>query len=281
MPVYPGGSIVAPVSTVLEPAERFEVDRLGEGLCRAVHRENVADVLRDLRVRRVSAVLVSVSRCLATELPRIRRVVREFPSVPTVVLVGRYAGATPEALLAIGNCGVHRVVDVRTPAGWTKLRDTLATNAVREAEDESLRGLMEDFRDAREDMQRFIRALFVGYTGLRTVKTLACSLGVLPSTMVSRFYRAGLPAPKRYLVYAGLVRAARLLENPGLSIADVAVHLDHSSPQSFARHVRTYLGLSAGEFRRTHTGRAMMQRFRDDLVLPYRDRIRALSPVGR
>lgn len=271
---------IAPISTVVEPTERFEVDRVGAGLCRAVHRERVADVLRDLRVRRVSAVLLSASRCLADELSKTTRVVREFPGVPTLVLVGRHGGATPEELLAIGNCGVQHVVDVRTPAGWSKLRDVLAAGAVRDAEGHAIRQLADDLRDAHEDTRQFMAALFAGYAGPRTVKALAASLGVLASTMVSRFYRSGLPAPKLYLVYAGLVRAARLLENPGLSIADVANHLDHSSPQSFARHIRTYLGLSAREFRRVHTGATMMQKFREDLVLPHRQRLDALSPVA-
>jgi AraC-like DNA-binding protein len=281
MSSLPAGSIIAPIATVLEPAERFEVDRVGAGLCRTVHRESIADVLRDLRIRRMSAVLLSASRCLASELPRMLRVVREFPGVPTVVLVGRHGGASPEELLAIGNCGVQHIVDVRTPAGWTKLREALATGAVRNTEDRGMRELLLDLEHAHDDTRRFVRALFAGHPGPRTVKVLASSLGVLASTMVSRFYRSGLPAPKRYLAYAGLVRAARLLENPGFSIADVAVHLDHSSPQSFARHIRTYVGLTAGEFRRQHTGETMMRKFREDLVLPYRDRLDALSPVTR
>jgi AraC-like DNA-binding protein len=102
---------------------------------------------------------------------------------------------------------------------------------------------------------------------------------VLPNTLVSRFFRAGLPAPKRYLVFAGLVRAARLLENPGLSIADVATHLDHSSPQSFGRHVRTYLAISATEFRERFDGVRMMERMRRDLIHPYRRELQSLSPL--
>lgn len=280
MASVPPDANIAPISTVVEPPERFEVDRAGAGLCRAVHRDRVADVLCDLRVRRISAVVLSASRCLASERAQTTRVVREFPGVPTLVLVGRHGGATPADLLAIGNCGVQHIVDIRTPVGWTKLRDVLAAGATQDADHRAMRQLAADLRDTHADTRRFIEALFAGYVGPRTVKTLASSLGVLASTMVSRFYRCGLPAPKVYLVYAGLIRAARLLENPGLSIADVANHLDHSSPQSFARHVRTYLGLTAGEFRRAHTGETMMRKFREDLVLPHLGRLGSLSPVA-
>jgi AraC-like DNA-binding protein len=109
---------------------------------------------------------------------------------------------------------------------------------------------------------------------------LSIQLGVLPSTLMSRFFRSGLPAPKRYLAEARLIRAARLFENPGFSIANVSHHLDYSSPQSFGRHVRTLLNLTAGEFRRRYDGEAMLGHFRETLVLPHLTVLRKLRPLG-
>jgi AraC-like DNA-binding protein len=97
---------------------------------------------------------------------------------------------------------------------------------------------------------------------------------------MSRFFRAGLPAPKRYLAEARLIRAARLFENPGFSIANVANHLDYSSPQSFGRHVRTLLNVTAGEFRRRYDGESMLRHFRETLVLPHLAMLRKLRPLG-
>jgi hypothetical protein len=96
---------------------------------------------------------------------------------------------------------------------------------------------------------------------------------------MSRFFRAGAPTPKRYLAMARLVRAARLFENAGFSIANVANHLDYSSPQSFGRHVRTLLQITAGEFRERYDGARMFDRFRTDLVLPYAEVLRTLRPL--
>ena len=106
------------------------------------------------------------------------------------------------------------------------------------------------------------------------------SLNVLPSTLMSRFFRARLPAPKTYLSFARLIRAARLFENPGLSVADVSNHLEYSSPQSFGRHVRTILGITAGEFRRSHDGERMLRRFRDELIVPELEKLRELHPLA-
>ena len=59
-----------------------------------------------------------------------------------------------------------------------------------------------------------------------------------------------------------MVRAARLLENAGLSIANVANQLEYSSPQSFGRHVKGMLGMTGQRFRETCDGEGMLHRFR-------------------
>ena len=75
-----------------------------------------------------------------------------------------------------------------------------------------------------------------------TVTALSAQLSVRPSTLMSRFARAGLPSPKNYLAAIRLLHAAYLFETAGLSVADVAYRLEYSSPQSFGRHLRAMLG---------------------------------------
>jgi AraC-like DNA-binding protein len=207
------------------------------------------------------------------------RVVREFPRVPAMVLLSRNGEPSPADILALGNCGVRRIVDVRTPAGWMRLREALSATAPDQQDLQATKVLAADLEGMPADFVRFVEALFASYAGPRTVRSLSNALGVLPSTLMSRFYRAQLPAPKRYLVLAGLVRAARLFENPGLSVADVANHLDHSSPQSFGRHIYVYLGIAAGEFRQRYDGTKMMDRFRAELITPYRGQLASMSPL--
>ena len=267
------------VATLLTPAERARVDAAGEGLYRTVHRDSVDDLLRDLRDRRASAVLVSVARCGARDAARVAMVVREFPRVPTVALLSQLEQATPHHVLSLGRCGIERLVDVRQPAGWRELREVLA----REQEDAFTRLALEtlgrDLAGAPADCHRFFGLLFRGTTGLATVRALARKLAVVPSTLMSRFFRAGLPAPKRYLAMARLVRAARLFESPGLSVAAVANTLEYSSPQSFGRHVRTLLRLTAVQFRDQYDGPAMLHRFREELVLPFLPSLRQFNPL--
>jgi AraC-like DNA-binding protein len=273
-------SRIAPVSTMIEPVERQRVDAAGAGLYRTIHRDSISQVLRDLKERRISAIIVSVGRCVREEPAQMAAVVRAFPRVPTVALLSSAGDTTAEAVLAIGNCGIRTLIDVREPDGWGRLRALLGREATKDVDRIALAALREDLRGVPDDCWKFFEALFSPEYRVSTVRQLARRLNVLPSTLMSRFFRARIPAPKRYLAFARLVRAARLFENPGLSISDVANHLDYSSPQSFGRHVRTLLDITAGEFRCTYDGERMLERFRRDLVQPNLGLLRDLRPLA-
>ncbi len=270
---------LAAVATMLEPAERARVDAAGVGIYRALHRDSLDDVFRDLRERPIGAVLVSVCRCADRDTAKLARLVREFPRIQAVALLTQLEQETPKAVLALGRSGVRAIVDVRQPTGWRELRAVLAEGRGDDIQRLALARIAEDVPNAPADCQQFFELVFRPRT-VATVRSLSTSLGILPSTLMSRFFRAHLPAPKRYLATARLVRAARLLENPGLSIASVANHLDYSSPQSFGRHIRTMLKFSAVEFRERYDGEGMLRRFREDLVMPFAPVLRGFSPTA-
>jgi len=271
---------LAPVATILDSSERTHVDAIGAGLYRTIHRDSVCEILRDLKERRISAVLVSVSRCVKEDPVHLAAVVRQFPRVPTMALLSSANDASAEAVLALGNSGVRMLVDVRRPAGWQRLRDVLGLEAARDVDRAVIATLRADLTGAPHDCWLFFEALFHCDRHVSTVRQLARMLNVLPSTLISRFFRARLPAPKRYLAFSRLVRAARLFENPGLSVADVSNHLDYSSPQSFGRHVRTYLRMSAGDFRRGYDANRMFLLFRHELILPQLAKLVHLHPLA-
>lgn len=267
------------VATMLDPGERARVDAAGAGLYRTIHRESLDDILRDLRERPIGAVLISVARCAERDAARLATMVREFPRVPAVALLSQLEQQTPRAVLALGRSGVRTLVDVRQPTGWRELRTVLIEGRADDIQRLALAALATDLPDAQDECRRFFEILFRPGS-VATVRELARALGILPSTLMSRFFRARLPAPKRFLAMARLVRAARLLENAGLSVANVANHLDYSSPQSFGRHVRTMLGMTAVEFRQRYDGEGMLRRFREDLVIPYTPVLRRFAPLS-
>lgn len=274
--LYPA---LAAVSTVLTPTERIRVDAAGEGSYLALHRDTVDDVVEDLKANRAAAVIVSVSRCDTSARAGVAMMVREFPRVPTVALLSHVEPGTPKTMLLLGQSGIRQLVDVREASGWRELRTLLIGTQVDSMQRHALGQLAVDLHGASHDCWRFFEALFTAPPHIATVRSLSQFLLVLPSTLMSRFFRAKLPAPKRYLAVARLVRAARLFENPGFSVANVANHLDYSSPQSFGRHVRSVLGMTAVQFRRRYDGAAMLLHFRESLVLPYAEELRRLKPL--
>jgi len=270
----------APVTTILMPAERVRVDAAGEGHYTTLHRDSVDDVIRDLKEKRAAAVLVSVARCGLRDATQVATLVREFPRVPTVALLSDLEANAPGAVLTLGRSGVQTLVDVRQPSGWRRLRDVLLADQSSDISRLALAQLSLDLTGAHPDCRQFFEMLFRLPSGVGTVRSLARYLGVIPSTLMSRFFRAKLPAPKRYLAMTRLIQAAQLFENSGLSVANVANRLDYSSPQSFGRHVRGLIHLTAVEFRQKYDGEGMLQRFREDLILPYLPCLRTFAPLS-
>lgn len=257
------------VVTMLSPHERMRVDAAGEGCYRTLHRDSFDEVLADLRHCRAQAVLVSVTRCDARAVSSMARLVREFPAVPAVALLSESHPNATQAVLSLGHFGVQSLVDVRDAHGWRALRQLFSTQASASIERLALARIALELAEAPEDCRRFVDGCFLAPPRVGTVRQLSRRLGVGASTLMSRFYRAALPAPKRYLAYARLVRAASLFENPGLSVSLVANALEFSSPQSFGRHIHTMLGIPALTFRREFDGATMLDRFVLDLITPY------------
>jgi AraC-like DNA-binding protein len=272
------GSSRTPVSTILTPVERSHVDAAAQGLCEPLHRESLDEVLSDLREQKADLVLISVARYGSQNSGRVAAMVREFPRVPAVALLTETQNSTPHATLALGQMGIRTLVDARIPAGWQMLRNLLATKGSNDLQRSALAQIGQDLPGVSKDCWRFFELLFDTSPRISTVRQLARHLNILPSTLMSRFFRAKLPAPKRYLSLARLIRAARLFENPGLSVARVANHLDYSSPQSFGRHVRTVMRMSPVKFRATYDGQGMLQLFRRELILPYIDVLSNFRP---
>jgi AraC-like DNA-binding protein len=267
------------VATVLDPVERGRVEAAGQGCFTTLHGDSIDEVAQRVRRLRVDALFLSVHGCGESDLPRVARFVREFPSVPAVALISRPDGGTAERVLRLGATGVRAVVDVTEPGGWQRLRDLLRepTSPVVSA---VMAALDPDLADVPPDCRLFFEILVRRAPELLTAGALAAALRVVPSSLMSRFLRCGLPSPRTYLVHARLLHAAFLFGNHGLSIVDVAHRLEYSSPQSFGRHLRALLGITAGEFRRRYPFAIAVARFRSTLLTPYRDRLLAFHPLG-
>jgi AraC-like DNA-binding protein len=267
------------VATVLLPVERPRVDAAGSGCFAVVHRDSIPDAVRIVRERPVDAVLVSVHRCGPEQVEVLGHLVREFPGIPMVALVSQHDPTSTEMLLRLGASGVRQVVDVTSPTGWSRLRQVVGQPATRAVA--RIQGpIHEALADAPADARLFVEAIIRLAPDTPTVTSLAQRLYVRPSTLMSRFARAGLPSPKNYLAAIRLLHASYLFETVGLSVADVSYRLEYSSPQSFGRHLRAMLGLTALEFRRRFPFPLALKRFVDVMLTPYLPIWRTFHPVA-
>jgi AraC-like DNA-binding protein len=256
------------IAAVLLPAERARVDAAGNGCFSVVHRDSIPDALRVVRERPVDAVLVSVHRCPPEQVEALGHLVRDFPGIPTVALLSRHDPGATEMLLRLGATGVRQVVDVTSPTGWNRLRQLVGQPATRAVA--RIQGpILDTLQEAPPDARLFVEALVRLAPETPTVRRLAERLYVRPSTLMSRFVRSGLPSPKNYLAAVRLLHAALLFETTGLSVADVAYRLEYSSPQSFGRHLRAMLGITASEFRSRFPFSVALAHFVERMVRPY------------
>jgi AraC-like DNA-binding protein len=261
------------------PRERSRVDAAGDGCFRVLHRESVPEAIKIVRERGVDAFLVSVHRCRERDLRAVGYLVRDFPGIPTVALVSQHEESASRTLLHLGATGVQQVVDVTTPSGWQRLRQIVGPPASRTVA--RIQGPVIDAIGATTpDNRLFFEALIRLAPEVVSVRRLARELDLRPSTLMSRFGRAGLPSPKSYLAGIRLLHAALLFESAGLSVADVAYRLEYSSPQSFGRHLRSMLGITATEFRRRFPFGAALDRFVTLMIQPYENIWPGFRPMG-
>lgn len=270
---------MATVAAVLLPRERARVEAAMGGAVSVVHRDSIPEAIRVVRERPLRAVLVSVHRCTRESLSDVDRLVRGFPGVPTVALVSEHDNGATETLLHFGARGIREVVDVTDPGGWQRLR-ALVSGPAPLAGARIQAPILELLADAPPDTRLFFEVLIRIAPTITTVRKLCTALQVRPSTLMSRFGRAGLPSPKSYLAAMRLLHASLMLEEAGLSVADVAYRLDYSSPQSFGRHLRALMGVSGTEFRRRFPFTVALGRYVDLMILPYRTVLCAFHPLS-
>lgn len=286
------------VATWLTPRERRAVDVTANDTLHFLHRDTLAAIGFDLNRDAANAVLISTALIGADTLVELTKLVQGFPGY---LIVGLIADADErqaiDGVLLLGQAGVCVTVDIRQAHGWCQLRDILDPQRVPDAFMRmAFAAVLADLSEPNHQnagilshaplspttrktsgLPCFFRAIFS--SRIPSVKRLAGQLGMSSSTLTSRFYRAGLPSPRQYLIHARLIWAAHLAESPGRTIGDIADQIGVSSPQGFARSVRMLLRMTAREFRQQFDGLYMLNRFRETLIVPYRERLHGFNPL--
>jgi AraC-like DNA-binding protein len=275
------------VCTLLTARERTQVEAATDGRLVVVHRSTVSGIYDDIASGHAAGAVISVAMVREVDVGRLSALVRDLTRVPIFGFIGDDGSATAiPGTLVLGRAGIVRIVDARDRAGWAILRESFAL----ELPEAPVRGAVAAVittidtepdgtrAQCRESLRRFFAAVFA--PNATTAHCVADELGVMTSTLASRFDRAGLPSPKQYLGNAKLVRAAYIGESPGITIAAISERLQMSSPQSYCRTVRHMTGMTANQFRHAVNGAAALERFTASLIVPFRSILLTFDPLG-
>ncbi len=264
--------------TMLEPEFRDRLDVATRHAFVTVHANSATEAIEAAHAHGARGFILSPSFVGNQSIESIDRLVAHSFAMLTVAVISEPKPGSANGLLELGACGVRRAIDLTHKDGWEALR-RLANHGGGETGARIMNALGPLIQTATQETQLFFRTVVRGAPRLRTARALGDMLHTLDTTLNSRFFRAGLPAPKQFLATTRLVYAAAFLESPVASIADVANTMDYSSPQSFNRHVQAMCGMTAGEFRRSYSFATALEELRQKLFVPYEDTFRSFKPI--
>lgn len=271
--------LIATVVTVVEPSTRGAIDQAMKTACRSIHASSIAEALGAVREHTATTMLLSPDVARLHPLREIESLVSASPGVTTVAVLAHDSPTACDALLDLGACGVRKAVNLAQRDGWTLLRSIVADTGGEHGRF-IRREVLGMTAGLSTDMRHFLAALVRVAPEVTTVRAVAGRFKVEPTTLGSRFLRACLPAPKLYLSMTRLMYASCFLRMPRVSVAATAGALRFSSPQSFGRHVRTTLGMTAGEFRAEMSVEGTISHFRERLIEPYREILSTFKPLS-
>jgi len=178
-------------------------------------------------------------------LPTVRLIREDYPSVP-VVLYCAISPDTSRDIVVFARAGVNDLVfrDV------DDLRHTLRTAISNAADHCSARAILADIETlVPANVLPMLRYCLENGRRALTVEDVADALNVHRKTLVDRVSAANLPTPSALIAWCRLLVSARLLEDQGRSVEQVALLLDFPSGTSMRNMMKRYTGLRPGEIR--------------------------------
>jgi AraC-like DNA-binding protein len=221
----------------------------------------------DHLIRRVPTELVVVDpvRADTVEVPAVERLRAYYPSL-SVVLYMPFSPALADALLRLGNVGVHSAVffdHEDTPLGLKRAVDEAASCSISE---QILSRIFDGLDVNAHEIVNAFRTALHNVDTIRSALEWSRYLGSSHRSFYRAFRSNGLPTPKTCLLWLRLMYAAKLLEDPGYSLYDVVHRLGYSAPSNFWQHVQDTLGLRASELRYAVGFETLLKRFLSEHV---------------
>lgn len=225
--------------------------------------------LETIRCRPVEIAVVDpmLGGARGQEVERLRVL---FPSLPLILYTPMMTDELAPVLLAMGKCGIDKVVLSRTEDHPEHLRHLLSAEAMHAASHRLLDQLNAALAPLPGELRWVLEDALRTPGEVQTIQQIAARARVDRGTCARWFARAGLPSPRHILAAARVLYAHRLLRDPGFTIEDVAKRLGYAQAKTLQQHARTYLGLTAGEMRLSLTPDEAAARIVQGFLTPLR-----------
>ena len=216
----------------------------------------------------------------ADAFPRLRELLRRFPSITVVAAMALRAEAIHDVAVLL-EWGVAEVVDIGPESTGRAIAARLRQAHARPLKRRLERALSGYVSGEAGDL--LLAAAEVAVEG-GGAPELARVLGVAPRTLTERCTRADVPHPRQVQAWMRILLACMLLDDPGRTVYATAYACGYSTDRSLRRAVTGFLGADASTLRR---GGAFAQAARAfngvlrELREEGRARRRTEAPAGR
>ena len=177
----------------------------------------------------------------------VHQIRRRFVHLPLLL----YMDCSPDAVrrvLALAKAGADNVILRHIDDVGTSLRKALAKATFNRAGDD----VVDILSPYAPSLVRPILAYAIAHADEAvSVQDIATGVGVHRKTVLNRLMAAGFPAPSALVSWCRLIVAARLLEDPGRSVEQVAHALRFGSATALRNMLRRHTGLSPRHIRST------------------------------
>jgi methylphosphotriester-DNA--protein-cysteine methyltransferase len=178
--------------------------------------------------------------------PRVRDLLRGFPSVPVVAAMELHPEMAGDVAMLL-EWGVSEVVALGPESTPRALAARLRQAHVRPLK-RALEAALSPYVSL-EARQILLAAAEVAAEG-GLAPELASRLGVTPRTLTVRCARADLPAPRQVQAWLRVLLACMLLDDPGRTVYGAAYASGYQTERSLRRAITTFLGVDSTTLRK-------------------------------
>lgn len=189
--------------------------------------------------------------------PRLRELLRRFPSVPVVAAMELRPELAPEVSMLV-EWGISEVVSLKHETMPRAMGRRLEQAHARPFK----RALVRTFDPfLNSDARRILMAAAEVAADGGQAPELATRLRVTPRTLTERCTRAELPAPRSVQAWMRVLLACMLLDDPGRTVYGAAFASGYRSDRSLRRAILALLGVDSTTLRRAGAFRTAVNAF--------------------